>query len=106
MRDNHGRPLIEEISVAGSALVDKVKELVLKGNVRRLIVRRSGGKTLVDIPLGTGVGIAAVLTLIAPMLTALAALGALFAQFRIEIERDQDDPEPPFVDRKFRDRYR
>jgi hypothetical protein len=106
MRNDNGRPLSEEISVTGSALLDKVKELILKGNIRRLIVRRPNGKTLVDIPLTAGVGIAGVLTLLAPMLTALAAMGALFAQFRIEIERDPAAPssERPSVDRSEHDR--
>ncbi|AFL73772.1 DUF4342 domain-containing protein [Thiocystis violascens] len=105
MRNDTGRPLSEEITVAGSALVDKVKDLVLKGNVRRLIVRRPNGKVLVDIPLTAGVGVAGVLTLLAPMLTALAAMGALFAQFRIEIERDLNaSSEQTDFDRKDRDR--
>lgn len=88
MRNDNGRPLTEEIGVAGAALIDKVKELVSQGNIRRLVVRRPNGKTLVDIPLTAGLGVAGVLTLLAPMLTALAAIGALFAQIRVEIERD------------------
>ncbi|MBK5966934.1 hypothetical protein CCR95_23405 [Thiocystis minor] len=105
MKDDNGRPLSEEISVAGSALVDKVKELVLKGNIRRLIVRRSNGKVLVDIPLTAGIGVAGVLTLLAPMLTALAALSALFVQFRVEIERDPEHfSRQSSVDRSDRDR--
>lgn len=105
MRDDHGRPLTEEISVAGSALLDKIKDLILKGNIRRLIVRRPNGKALIDIPLTAGVGIASVLTLLTPMLVALAALGALFAQFRIEIERDpESSSDRPYVDRNHRER--
>ncbi|NEX22094.1 DUF4342 domain-containing protein [Thiorhodococcus mannitoliphagus] len=83
MRDHR-----EEVSVTGSALLDKVKELLRQGNVRRLIVRRPNGKILADIPLTAGAGVAGVLTLLAPMLVALGAIAALVAQFRIEIERD------------------
>ncbi len=86
--------------------MDKVKDLVLKGNVRRLIVRRPNGKVLIDIPLTAGVGIAGVLTLLTPMLAALAAMGALFAQFRIEIERDPDPSERPHIDQPRRDQSR
>ncbi|EGV31388.1 hypothetical protein ThidrDRAFT_2010 [Thiorhodococcus drewsii AZ1] len=88
MRDDYGRPLHEEITVTGSALLDKVKELVQQGNVRRLIIHRPSGKVLVDIPLTAGVGIAGVLTLLTPMLAAIGAMAALFAQFRVQIERD------------------
>jgi hypothetical protein len=88
MYDNNGRRLPEEITVTGSALLDKIKELVQQGNVRRLIVRRPNGRVLVDIPLTAGVGVAGVLTLLMPMLVALGAMAALVAQFRIEIERE------------------
>jgi hypothetical protein len=82
--------MTEDITVTGAALVNKVKDLIQRGNVRRLIVRRPNGQRLVEIPLTAGIGIAGLLTLLAPVLTALAAMAALFAQFRIEIERDPD----------------
>lgn len=105
MRQDNGRPLAEEITVAGGVLLDKVKDLIQQGNVRRLIVRRPSGKVLADIPLTAGVGVAGVLTLLAPVLTALAAIGALFAQFRIEIQRDPDlFTKRPDADRYGRDR--
>lgn len=101
MRNNRGRPVPEEITVAGSALLDKIKDLIAEGNVRRLLVRRPGGKVLIDVPLTAGIGVAGVLTLIAPMLAAIGAMAALFSQFRLEIERDV---ERPYVDRRDRDR--
>ncbi len=86
------RPLTEEITVAGSDLVDKVKGLIQQGSVRRLIVRRPSGEALVEIPLNVGLGVAGLLTLMAPVLAALGAMAALIAQFRIEIEREPDAP--------------
>jgi hypothetical protein len=93
MRDDdttrgESRGATEVISVTGSALVDKVKELIHEGNVRRLIIRRASGEALVEIPLTAGVGVAALLTLLAPVLAALGAMAALIAQFRVEIERE------------------
>ncbi|PQJ94838.1 DUF4342 domain-containing protein [Chromatium okenii] len=88
MKNDTDRPLFEDISVTGWVLIDKVKALIARGNVRRLIVRQPNGKVLIDVPLTAGVSVAAVLTLLMPMLTAIAAMGALFTQFRIEIERD------------------
>ena len=41
----------EEIEITGSQLVDRVKELVDEGNVRRLIIRTSDDRTLLEIPL-------------------------------------------------------
>lgn len=101
MRHDNGRQLPEEISVTGAALFDKLKELIQQGNVRRLIIRRPSGKVLADIPVTAGVGVAGLLTLLAPMLMALGAMAALVAQFRIEIQRDPDYPgERPYVNRR------
>jgi hypothetical protein len=90
MTDKHKPPINEEIAVAGSQLVDKVKELMREGSVRRLIVRRASGEAMVEIPLAAGIGIAGLLTLMTPVLAALGAMAALIADFRVEIERDPD----------------
>ncbi|EXJ16782.1 hypothetical protein D779_2393 [Imhoffiella purpurea] len=74
----------------GSALLDKVKDLIQQGNVRRLIIQRPSGKVLADVSLTTGIGVAGVLTLLAPMLAALGAMTALITQFRVRIERDPE----------------
>lgn len=90
MTETKKRTITEEITVRGGELVDKVKELIEQGNVRRLVVRRGSGETLVEIPLTAGVGIAGLLTLMAPVLAALGAMAALVADFRVQIERDED----------------
>ena len=88
MQDKDDRPLGEEIQVRGAELVERVKDLIQEGNVRRLVVRRPSGEALVEIPLTAGVGIAGLLTLMAPVLAALGAMAALIADFRVQIERD------------------
>ena len=88
MQENDDRPLSEEIQVRGAELVERVKALIQEGNVRRLVVRRPSGEALVEIPLTAGVGIAGLLTLMAPVLAALGAMAALIADFRVQIERD------------------
>lgn len=92
MQEKDERPLIEEIQVRGAELVEKVKALIQEGNVRRLVVRRPSGEALVEIPLTAGVGIAGLLTLMAPVLAALGAMAALIADFRVQIERDGPPP--------------
>jgi hypothetical protein len=86
------RTWVEEIEIAGNELVDRVKELIQEGNVRRLIIRRSDGTTLMEIPLTAGVVAGGVVTVFAPLLAALGALAALVAEIRLEIVRvDQGD---------------
>ena len=92
MTDKESRPFTEEITVAGGELVDKVKGLIEQGSVRRVIVRRPSGEALMEIPLNLGLGVAGILTVMAPVLVALGAMAALIAHFRIEIEREPGTP--------------
>ncbi len=83
----------EEIVIAGNQLVDRVKQLVAEGNVRRLIIRKSSGETLVEIPLSAGVAVGGVFTVMAPILAALSALAALLAEVKIEVIHAGDPPQ-------------
>jgi phage-related minor tail protein len=83
---------IEEVEVAGSDLVDRVKDLVKEGNVRRLIIRNANNDVLIEVPLTPAVVVGGVATIIAPILAALGALAALIARVKIEVVRiDTDD---------------
>lgn len=73
----------EEFVVSGEGLVAKVKELIAEGNVRRIIIRDSNDKTLVEFPVTVGV----VGVVLAPVLAAVGALAALIAECKIVVER-------------------
>ena len=79
----------EQIEIAGSELVDRTKELIAEGNVRRLIVRNQDDEVLLEVPLTTGVAVGGVVTLIAPVLAALGAMAALLTHVKVEIVRDK-----------------
>jgi len=89
----------ERVTVAGNELVDYVKGLISEGNVRRLIIRRPGGATLMEVPLTAGVAVGGVLTVLAPVIAALGAMAAWVAKFEIDIVRGpgggDHPPEPP-----------
>lgn len=72
----------EEISVQGHELVNRMKELIRQGNVRRIIVKHDG-RTIVEFPLTVGV----VGALLAPELAAIGAIGALLAECKLEVIR-------------------
>jgi KaiC/GvpD/RAD55 family RecA-like ATPase len=72
----------EEFKVKGESLVEKVKELVHEGNIRRVLIMDSEGRTLLDIPLTLGV----IGALVAPQLAALGALAALVSDATIVVE--------------------
>lgn len=81
----------EEFDVAGSQLVERVKELLNESNVRRLIIRYSDNRVLLDIPLTVGAAGGGVLIVFAPVLTAVAAIAALVAHARLEVVRVEDE---------------
>ena len=82
----------EEIVIAGNQLVDRVKELMTEGNVRRLIIRKPSGEILLEIPLTAGVAVGGVLTIMAPILAALGALAALLAEVKFEVIHTGEPP--------------
>lgn len=82
------RPWSEEIEVAGSKLVERVKEIVKEGNVRRLVLRKGNGDVLLEVPMTAGVAVGGLIAMMAPIFAALGALAALIAEFKIEVIRD------------------
>jgi len=79
----------ETIKVKGDQLLQKVKELISAGNVRKISIKGKEGKTLVELPLTIGV-IGAVM---APMLAAVGAIAALVTECTITVERDKKPKE-------------
>jgi hypothetical protein len=77
----------EEFSISGEALIEKIKELVHEGNIRRIIIKDKEDKVLVDIPLTVGV----LGALVAPQLAALGAIAALVTDITIVVEIVEDD---------------
>jgi hypothetical protein len=76
----------ENMKIQGEALAAKVKDLLHEGNVRRIAVKNDAGNTIIEIPVTVGV-IAAV---VAPVLTAVAAIAALASNWEIEVHRSHE----------------
>lgn len=76
----------EEFRVDGSQVVQKIKELVHEGNIRRIVLKNEEGKSLLEIPLTLGVVGAALL----PVFAAIGALAALVAKLTIVVEKVED----------------
>ncbi|MFS8102559.1 DUF4342 domain-containing protein [Lentzea alba] len=76
----------------GEALVQKVRELIHEGNVRRLILKNDKGHTVMEIPVTAGV----VAAIAAPVVTAIGAVAAIASDWTIEVDRRTGDaPEEP-----------
>jgi len=76
----------EKFTVAGSQLVEKVKQLINEGNIRRVRLLH-GERVVLEIPLTIGAPAAAAVILVAPLLAALGAFAALVTECTIEVEK-------------------
>lgn len=86
--EDRTRTRYEEFTVAGSELLDQVKRLIAEGNVRRVYIKNSEGRTLLEVPLNAGVAITVVTAAVAPVLVAVGAIAAMLTQATVGVERD------------------
>ncbi len=78
----------ERFVVSGSQLVEKVKQLIHEGNIRKVRLLHQG-RTVIELPLSVGAPAAAIGIMAAPVLAALAAFAALVTECTIEVEKTE-----------------
>jgi Domain of unknown function (DUF4342) len=74
----------ESIKIESENVVEKLKQLIHEGNVRRVVIQHQG-RTVAEFPLTAGV-VGAVL---APVLAAIGAIVALLKDCTIQVEREE-----------------
>jgi hypothetical protein len=87
----------EKVEAKGGEIVDKVKEIVEEGNVRRVRIKQKD-RVIAEFPLTLGVGG----VLLAPVVAAIATIAALVTDCTLEVERaahvtpeaPKDTPQP------------
>ena len=80
----------ERFTVSGSQVVEKVKQLIREGNIRRVRLLHDG-KTVFEIPLTIGAPVAVAGILAAPVLAAIGAFAALVTECTIEVEKVEEE---------------
>jgi hypothetical protein len=86
--NNMENTTIESFTIYGENLLNKVKELIAEGNVRKISIHEKSGKELMSFPLTFGV----VGVVFAPVLAAIGALAALVGECTITVEREHVEP--------------
>lgn len=76
----------ERFTVSGSQIVEKVKQLIHEGNIRKVRLVHEG-RTIIEIPLSIGAPVAVAGILAAPVLAAIGAFAALVTECTIEVEK-------------------
>jgi hypothetical protein len=73
----------ESIKTESENVVERLKQLIHEGNVRRIVIQHQG-RTVAEFPLTAGV----VGALLAPVLAAIGAIVALLKDCTIQVERE------------------
>ena len=74
----------ESIRTESENVVEKLKQLIHEGNVRRVVIQHQG-RTVAEFPLTPGV----VGPVVAPVLAAIGAIVALLKDCTIQVEREE-----------------
>jgi hypothetical protein len=82
-KEKKERTWTEEFRVTGGEIINKIKELIHEGNVRKIILKDEEGKTFLEIPLTLGL----VGALIVPVWAAIGAIAALVSKLTIIVEK-------------------
>lgn len=83
--ENNKKKFSDNVSDAGNDLLNTVKEIMKKGNVNRIKIKKDN-KVLIDIPVNAGIAVGAI-SLFSPAIIAISAIGAIASKITIEIER-------------------
>ena len=79
----------EKYTVSGEEVLEKVKQLIHEGNIRRVRLIHEG-KTIIEIPLTIGAPVAVITIMAAPLLAAIGAFAALVTECTIEVEKMEE----------------
>jgi len=79
----------ETFTINGEQLLNKVKELIKEGNIRKVTISDKNGKEFMSFPLTVGV----VGTVFLPVLAAVGAMAALITECTISVEREEQPGE-------------
>lgn len=81
----------EEITGTVNEIIKQVKRLIREGNARRVLIQDKNGKVLFQSQLTVGVGGAALLTTIAPIVSAIGMFALFMNDVKIIVERYPDE---------------
>lgn len=82
------KTIIEEFIVTAEDLVERVRELIKKGSIRRLMIKNSKGEKIIEAPLTFGAAGIGGLIILAPFVSAVAFIALMISEATIVVERD------------------
>lgn len=85
------KTFFEEIKGTASEVIRQVRRLIKEGNARRLIIQNKKGKVLFQTQLTAGVAGTALVTAMAPVVSAISMFALFLNDVKIIVERYPDE---------------
>ena len=85
--NSNQKVIVEEFKISGETLMTKIKDLIHKGNIRRIIIKNKNGRTLIGMPMTAGVIGGAIGAILFPIAAAVVVVGTMVAPLTVVIER-------------------
>ena len=73
--------MFEKMNKTVDEIIAKVEELLKEGNLKRIIIKDQNGDLYMEIPVVAGV----IITIAAPLVTAIGVIAGFAAKFSVEI---------------------
>ncbi len=77
----NGEKMFDKITGTLEEIISKTEELIKEGNLRRIVIKDQEGEVFMEIPVVVG----AIITVAAPIVTAISSIAGFAANFSIEI---------------------
>ncbi len=86
IEEQYGKNWMDSMSIAGNEVIEKLKEIIKKGNVSRIMLKREG-EVVLNVPVTAG----AVGVILAPIVSLLGVSAAIATKTTIEIVKTNGD---------------
>ncbi len=81
----------EELKGTASEIINQVKKIIKEGNARRLLIKDNNGKVLFQTQLTAGIAGTALITAMAPIVSAISMFALFMNDVKIIVEKYPDD---------------
>ncbi len=88
--------IFEEVQGGVNEVISKIREFIKEGSARRLIIKNSEGEVVFQTQLAVGVGGAALVGAMAPVISAIGMFAMFINDYQILVEREIEDDEDEF----------
>lgn len=88
--------LYEEVQGGFNEVISRIRELIKEGSARKLIIKDKEGKVLFQTQLAMGVGGAALIGAMAPVISAIGMFAMFLNDVTILVEKDPDAEDDDF----------